>query len=143
MMIKFYVRLFLLIAIYLIAVVIYFSPNREIIGDILGIPSNTEIKKTENKATQPSDNYYNSNSFEDEHNSLSEGFKEESNASRIYKNSVSDHRDYVRGNDGKIYENKPCFNCSGEGYTIFINPATGQKETNICNACDGVWQIGY
>ncbi|MEG1200039.1 MAG: hypothetical protein RSD53_11640 [Algoriella sp.] len=70
-------------------------------------------------------------------------YKDESNYSKIYKNGVQNHNDYVRGNDGKIYENKLCFNCSGEGVTIFLNPATGQKETEICRACDGVGQIGY
>lgn len=70
-------------------------------------------------------------------------YEDEPNYSKIYKNSVQNHNDYVTGNDGKIYENKPCFNCSGEGFTFFINPATGQKETEICRACDGVGQIGY
>lgn len=69
--------------------------------------------------------------------------KYEPNYSRIHKNRVRDHRDFVTDQNGKVYENKPCYNCSGEGYTIFINPANGQKETNICNACDGVGQIGY
>ena len=67
----------------------------------------------------------------------------EPNYSRINKNRVQNHNDYVTGSDGKTYENKACYNCSGEGYTVFINPATGQKETNICNACNGVGQIGY
>ncbi|RRA90338.1 DnaJ-like cysteine-rich domain-containing protein [Paenimyroides viscosum] len=70
-------------------------------------------------------------------------YQDEPNYSKIYKNSVQNRNEYVTGNDGKVYENKPCFNCSGEGFTIFINPASGQKETNICNACDGVGQIGY
>lgn len=79
--------------------------------------------------------------FEDPtHNNNSES---EPYYSRIQKNRVRDHRDYVTDQNGKIYENKPCYNCSGEGYTIFINPASGQKETNICNACNGVGQIGY
>lgn len=69
--------------------------------------------------------------------------KPEPNYSRIHKNRVRDHRDYVTDQNGKIYENKPCYSCSGEGYTIFINPATGHKETNICNACNGIGQIGY
>lgn len=72
-----------------------------------------------------------------------QAYQYEPNYSKIYKNSVQNHNDYVTGNDGKIYENKPCFNCAGEGFTFFINPATGQKETEICSACDGVGQIGY
>lgn len=70
-------------------------------------------------------------------------YKEEPNYSKIYKNNVRNPNDYVAGSDGRIYENKPCFNCSGDGFTFFINPATGQKETEICRACDGVGQIGY
>lgn len=81
---------------------------------------------------------------ENEYNEpLQNDYQDEANYSRIYKNSVRNHNDYVRDSNGKIYENKPCYNCSGEGYTIFINPESGQKETNICNACNGVGQIGY
>ncbi len=92
------------------------------------------------------DSYHNTNAIEDEnfqHSNYNNVSEPEPNYSKIHKSRVRDHRDYVADENGKIYENKPCYNCSGEGYTVFINPANGQKETNICNACDGVGQIGY
>lgn len=95
------------------------------------------------------DSYQNTNqtnAIEDEnfqHSNRNNVSEPEPNYSKIHKSRVRNHRDYVTDQNGKIYENKPCYNCSGEGYTVFINPASGQKETNICNACDGVGQIGY
>lgn len=101
------------------------------------------------ETTNTNDNYQKSNETnsikEDnfQHSNHSNVSEPEPNYSRIHKNRFRDHRDYVADENGKIYENKPCYNCSGEGYTIFINPANGQKEPNICNACNGVGQIGY
>lgn len=108
---------------------------------------NSNIDREE--PTNTNDNYQNTNqtnNIEQENfqNSINNNVGDsEPNYSRIHKNRVRDHLDYVADENGKIYENKPCYNCSGEGYTIFINPVNGQKEPNICNACNGVGQIGY
>lgn len=105
--------------------------------------NNSEVRTNTNDSYQ---NTNQTNAIKDENlqNSNNNNISEpEPNYSKLHKNRVRDHRDYVADENGKIYENKPCYNCSGEGYTIFINPANGQKEPNICNVCNGVGQIGY
>lgn len=100
--------------------------------------TSTREENVSNFSSQESNkNYYDEQPIEHQ------VYKEEPNYSKIYKNNVRNPNDYVAGSDGKIYENKPCFNCSGEGLTFSINPATGQKQAEVCNACEGVGQIGY
>jgi len=60
-----------------------------------------------------------------------------------YETAREINGDYSPGRDGKIHENKPCFNCSGEGYTYFINPVTGEKGRELCVACDGLGHLTY
>lgn len=67
----------------------------------------------------------------------------ESSVKLNHNENINNKKDYIVGSDGKIYENKPCFNCFGEGFIFGINPATNKKIVEICTACDGVGKIGY
>ncbi len=62
-----------------------------------------------------------------------------------YNNGIDTHsnQEYQRGNDGRIYETKKCSMCFGKGYTDYVNPANGQKESEICSMCEGAGHLSY
>ncbi len=62
-----------------------------------------------------------------------------------YNNGIDPHsnKEYQTGNDGRIYETKNCSMCFGKGYTEYINPVNGKKESEVCVMCDGAGHLSY